>query len=494
MNAVATPALVPRPVRVAGASVCGVSHVRDGLPNQDALALWQAGANEQGYVVAAVADGHGGARHFRSAHGSRFAVDAALSAMRRIAAAWDAADAQGQTRIASSELPRAIVDEWTDQFRRHLESTPITDEEWETLAAGAGADARSQVEAETALAYGATLIAALVTSRQILLLQIGDGDALVVAPDGTASHPIPTDGRLTGEFTTSICRQDAAADFRHSIIAIEGTVALLMLATDGYSNSFRTDADFRQVGTDFLHMVRQDGVSQVEKRLPRILEHASANGSGDDITLAVVHLGETNRFSKARGGAAPSTMRVSEVRAELVSLKKQLQQYKKAVAAVAFIALATLAWTFRSEILAVGRTTPHGDPKTVPVKIKPGEASDTGSQIDAEAAPAAKISVSARHAAQSVKVSAKITFASTPPLKCTTEAALSAPGFPNLGTAQQPLAPASSKGGPIQLDATIAGPKEEKQRKALKGADAEASVEVICDGKSVAHATTRIAT
>jgi len=366
-----TPALMPRIARAAGASVCGVSHTRDGLPNQDALATWQAGASERACVVAAVADGHGGARHFRSAKGARFAVNAAVNAMRRIAAEWESADQEKQTQIASSVLPQAIVADWSEQVHRHLESTPIGDSEWQTLESNAGADARAQVQAEPALAYGATLIAALVTSRHILLLQIGDGDAVLVAPDGKAWHPIPEDGRLTGEFTTSICRAGAAADFRHSIFAFDGTASLLILATDGYANSFRTSADFLQVGTDLLQMVRLDGLSEVEKQLPQILEHASANGSGDDITVALVSLGEQGG-ARARA-TMPSSMRVSELRVELATLRNEVRRFRMAVAVVAIVAFGTLAWTFRAQIAALTERVGHDDPKSVPQEIKPSD-------------------------------------------------------------------------------------------------------------------------
>ncbi len=483
----AKPVLMPRASCAAGTSIRGASHARDALPNQDALALWQ--ANESGCIVAAVADGHGGARHFRSAVGSRFAVDAAVNAMRRVAADWEAADVEKQSQIASSELPQTIVADWTEQVRRHLETNPITDAEWQALAAAAGDDARAQVESYTNLAYGATLIAALVTSGQILLLQVGDGDALLVAPDGKAWHPIPKDDRLTGEFTTSICRENAAADFRHAIARIETSVSLLMLATDGYANSFRTDADFLQVGTDVLQMVRNYGVTQVEKQLPQILEHASANGSGDDITMAVVYLRESDRFVGAGKSTARSTMRVSEVRAELASLKHQLQQYKKVVLVVALIAVATLAWTFRGEILALTKPVPaHGEP-TKPVTVNPGTVVDGG----AATPPAAKASIIARRAAQTVKISAKITFNGMPDAECTAEETLSAPGFINLGKASQPLTMPSSETQPIELEGiSIAAPKDAKQRKALQGADAKATLEVTCDGKALAHATTRI--
>ena len=369
-----TPALVPRAPSAAGTSVRGISHTRDGLPNQDALSIWHPAADERGCTVAAVADGHGGARHFRSARGSRFAVNAAVNAMRRIAAEWESANTEKQTQIATTTLPEAIVADWTEQVRRHLESTPITDAEWRTLESSAGEEARAQVQAEPRLAYGATLIAALITTRQIVLLQIGDGDAVLVAPDGTASHPIPTDARLTGEFTTSICRTGAAGDFRHAITACDGTASLLILATDGYANSFKTDADFLKVGTDILQMVRLDGVSEVEKQLPQILEHASANGSGDDITLALVYLGDSAKAGRMRI-AAPSTLRVSELRAELASLKTQVQRFRMALVAVAIVAFATLGWTFRAQIEEWVQTVTHDEPKSIePKSVEPKSA------------------------------------------------------------------------------------------------------------------------
>jgi serine/threonine protein phosphatase PrpC len=371
-----TPTSVPRAegARAVGASVCGVSHTRDGLPNQDALALWHSGAHERRCVVAAVADGHGGPRHFRSATGARFAVDAATDTLRGFAAEWEAASPEKQQQLASSTVPEAIVADWSARVRRHLESQPIQDAEWTTLESHSGVAAREHVQAEPTLAYGATLIAALVTSRQIVLLQIGDGDAMLVAPDGKAWHPIPKDARLTGEFTTSICRSHAEQDFRHAIVTVDGTASLLMLATDGYSNSFRTDADFLQVGTDVLQMVRQDGVSGVEKQLAKILEDASANGSGDDITVALVSFGENERSATTSRASAHSTLRASEVRAELVSLRNQVQRFKTALAAVAVIAVVSLGWTFRAQLVALAESVSHGAPKSAPHEMKPGEA------------------------------------------------------------------------------------------------------------------------
>src|SRR5438552_3532580 len=56
--------------RVAGATCRGSSHVRSGLPNQDAIEYWA--SPDGNTAVMAVADGHGTALCFRSEAGSRF--------------------------------------------------------------------------------------------------------------------------------------------------------------------------------------------------------------------------------------------------------------------------------------------------------------------------------------------------------------------------------------------------------------------------------------
>jgi len=153
------------------------------------------------------------------------------------------------------------------------------------------------------------------------------------------------------------------------------------------------------------------------------------------------------------------------------------------------IAIATLAWTFRGEILAFGRPVPPRGEVAAPISAKPGEVSDGGPASK----PATKISITARRAPPLIKITAKVTLGGITQGECTAEETLSAPGFPNLGKASQPLKLPSAPAQPIELaDIHIAVPKDPKQRKALQDADARATLEVSCDGKSLAHATTRI--
>jgi len=62
-----------------------------------------------------------------------------------------------------------------------------------------------------------------------------------------------------------------------------------MLSTDGYANSFATPADFLKVGTDYLDMLQGEGKNPLQKSLPKWLEEASREGSGDDITLGMIY-------------------------------------------------------------------------------------------------------------------------------------------------------------------------------------------------------------
>jgi hypothetical protein len=63
-----------------------------------------------------------------------------------------------------------------------------------------------------------------------------------------------------------------------------------MLSTDGYGNSYENDAEFERIGPDYLKLVRERGLGSVVELLPSFLEQVSSGGSGDDVTLALIHV------------------------------------------------------------------------------------------------------------------------------------------------------------------------------------------------------------
>jgi serine/threonine protein phosphatase PrpC len=276
--------------RVVGASVRGASHERSGLPNQDAI-KWVPPSGGGASVAVAVSDGHGSAKSFRSARGSQIAVATATGEVQDLLAAHSALGLSAIKREIEERLPQRLVRNWAAGVNADLEGEPFSEAELEQLAQKDGPSAQRSVEKNPLLAYGATLLTAVVAPTFMAFVQLGDGDILVVTDTGRVSRPLATDARLFANETTSLCMVDAWKDFRVGFQVVdEGKApALVLLSTDGYANSFRDDESFLKVGSDILEMIRADGLDKVAQDLANWLGEASRVGSGDDITLGVAH-------------------------------------------------------------------------------------------------------------------------------------------------------------------------------------------------------------
>ena len=258
---------------VVHSSVRGSSHVRSGKANQDAVA---AAPLEHGLVVA-VADGHGGSAYVRSDVGAQLAVATAcdLAGLHLHDDLRDTASLEAAAGLFTDH----IVIEWQRRVADHLETHPWDDHELE---------AGPSLPAVPLTGYGSTLLIAVGLERQLLLCQLGDGDIVVVADDGRTETPIPTDDRLIANQTTSLCLDSAQRDFRVAVRPLAPrTPRLVVLATDGYGNSFADEGWEDQVGTDLIGHIERSGLSIVESHLSDWIA-ASADIGGDDVTVAVL--------------------------------------------------------------------------------------------------------------------------------------------------------------------------------------------------------------
>ena len=202
---------------VLGESVRGASHIRSGLPNQDAIECFPAAepAPEQPSVteaplIVAVADGHGSSKSFRSALGASIAVSEAVQLTRdfveHVRELTPAA-----IRTAEASLPTAIVRGWKTKVADHYTANAFTEEELANVDVNAP-NARIELLGDQGffVAYGATLLVAAVTENYLLFLQLGDGDILTVYDDGQRVEvPIAPDETLLGNETTSLCLPNA---------------------------------------------------------------------------------------------------------------------------------------------------------------------------------------------------------------------------------------------------------------------------------------------
>jgi len=301
--------------RVIGETVPGASHLRAGIPNQDVI-LHVRQSSVRLPVIVSISDGHGSNKCFRSDRGSRFAVRIGADLLDELItgrhAALPASEIESKLRAG---LTTEFIKRWRALVEADLKREPFREEEFARMIEKDGERARRLVEANPHLAYGATSLSFLLTPTYALYLQLGDGEMVTVSAQGEIGQTLPEDMRLLANETTSLCLDKAAEDFRFAIHPHgEGDLpALILMTTDGYYNSFSTTAGFHQVGSDLIGMLRaEDGFGTVNRSLKGWLEEATAAGSGDDCTLAIIcrmdALKETslnNTVSAAASSVAP---------------------------------------------------------------------------------------------------------------------------------------------------------------------------------------------
>lgn len=273
-----TPAL-PMPVGAAplgwaiGCSRTGASHQRQGRSCQDAYALWSGAVAGQTCLIAAVADGHGDARHDRSQCGAALAVQAAMDLVRAFALAHDQAPA----------LPAFTHDSLTHDFKTHFPRR--LGQRWRAAVC----DAAQTEDPAIYTRYGTTLLVALAVADILLVGQIGDG-ALLWYTETTCDvllRPVPT---LRGTETHSLCSSDAAQLWQTAVWT-RTSAGLVLLATDGLTDALGEDATaLAPFARSLNQRLSEFGPMPVAAALPDWLDHYSAQGSGDDITLALLCL------------------------------------------------------------------------------------------------------------------------------------------------------------------------------------------------------------
>lgn len=261
-----------------GASVVGASHERAKKRNQDAIAWYPASQTGESLIVA-VADGHGGERYVRSRCGAELAVEAAIHELRTLihgGVATGPGKLSALSRFVHEHLPRRLCTEWERRVASHADASPLTEEELSFAGS-------------PRIAYGCTVLAALVSSEYLIYLQLGDGDILEVLDDGSVSRPLTLDERLIGNETTSLASSKPWREVRVVFQPlVDSPPCLVLLSTDGYANSFRDDGAFLRVGSDLVEIIRSEGLSALDSGLKSWLEEASTAGSGDDVTVGVV--------------------------------------------------------------------------------------------------------------------------------------------------------------------------------------------------------------
>lgn len=277
---------------VIGETVPGASHIRAGTPNQDSISFIRKSSRSLPIIVS-IADGHGSAKCFRSDVGSLFAVKKAAQIVSEFLD-----ERRGNFDLAEIEiegkdyLPKEFVKKWRKTVEYHLKNHPFTEDDFKKLGEKSGSESRKWIEENPLLAYGTTSLTVALEEDFIIYLQLGDGDILNVSTTGEVTKPLPEDERLLANETTSMCLPKAENDFRFFVQKFSGekNPAMIFLSTDGYLNSFSSEAGFFQAATDILEILRaENGFNDVNENLKTWLEEATEMGSGDDSTVAIIY-------------------------------------------------------------------------------------------------------------------------------------------------------------------------------------------------------------
>lgn len=270
-------------------SIRGASHEDAGECCQDSARVYIG----QGLAVAAVSDGHGSAKHFRSAAGSEMATRVAIRSLCDFEEKNGGLDAlfdtqgkgvslsgttaqsacAGSPENAARRIAANIICGWNAEIAAHTAFAPLSDKERAVCERFGG------IAAE--VMYGATLIAAAVTEKGFFGLQIGDG-CFNSLENGIMRAPVPDDAKLMGNLTTSLCDSDAINSFRWFYKS--GTPNGIMLSSDGLIGSFKNESDFLSFSSRVLGAVSDDTAASLSEHL----KLRSRSGSRDDISIAAI--------------------------------------------------------------------------------------------------------------------------------------------------------------------------------------------------------------
>lgn len=258
----------------------GYHHIKTGKVCQDSSGHYC----DDLMAVVVVADGHGSDNYPRTDRGSRFAVEAAITAIREFVGTVESSgiDISEDSDTYLEQLAKNILAKWYGAVDADLQKEPLTEAELSKVADKYKKRYLSGQRREKA--YGTTLIAACQTENYWFGLQIGDGRCVCISEDGTLYEPIAWDEHCQANITTSICDADAIDEFRYSFMKV-CPVATLM-GSDGIDDSYANCEELYVLYRSILAIFAQYGLETGEAEIKEFLPMFSRKGSGDDVSIA----------------------------------------------------------------------------------------------------------------------------------------------------------------------------------------------------------------
>ncbi|MBQ3062902.1 MAG: protein phosphatase 2C domain-containing protein [Clostridia bacterium] len=263
-------------------SSIGHSHKKEGTLCQD----WAETAEGDGFLIIAVSDGHGSRNFVRSDRGSRFACRAALDAMHDFASEIRAEHIVGSRRANEvvSMLCKNIIMRWRDAVNEDVKACPFTEDEVKNVSDKYRESYLAGEQAEHA--YGATLIALLITEEYMLAIRNGDGECVTVSRRGHMDKPIPWNDKCEASVVTSMCDRSAIDEFR--FFYTTDLPAAAFIGTDGVDNSYPRTEELFELYANICTEAVDNGAENMKGELEAFLPVMTEKGSGDDVSIAAI--------------------------------------------------------------------------------------------------------------------------------------------------------------------------------------------------------------
>lgn len=289
-------------------TVIGSMHISLNIPCEDSSLSF---SSEDGkYKIAIVADGHGSSACFRSAYGSKTAVDVTFECFKEFADSVLESEPKEKVfyenfltnlRYQNDSVKRitdTIVSQWHERVIEHYKNNPVVPKEIKEDKD------LSDYEKNIPHIYGTTLIAALLLPECLIMIQQGDGRCNVFYADGTIDQPVPWDSRCEFNTTTSMCDKDVVPSIRHCVINLnKKKVIACLIGSDGVEDAYGDTWEGLRgshslmggVYTFYKYLlcqISEVGEEQFKKDLEEMLPDFSENGifsssgSGDDVSIA----------------------------------------------------------------------------------------------------------------------------------------------------------------------------------------------------------------
>ena len=325
---------------VYGSSIKGNGHYASGVECQDCNSFSEKDFLDKDVKVIALSDGHGGTPYFRSAIGSRYAVDIAKEVVtdfiEQHKELLDEIDALEEslkspeikesklnnqkkidelTKTVQTDLAKiknSIVSMWNMKIDEHLKTYPVNitnvemfkvdsaKEEARRIAFCGYADIKpyevrmitkglDQKMVDGVLKnprqmYGATLLCIGSYKNHNIIIQIGDGDVTVLDSDNMVSFPvIKPDNQIANE-TNSICQINAVNKF--SKLYFRKSLKMMMISTDGIANALEDETELGNLALGIYESI-SDEASSFRTDFQPLLRKCS-EGSSDDCTICFI--------------------------------------------------------------------------------------------------------------------------------------------------------------------------------------------------------------